>query len=252
MLLRRFTSHVRRQDWFAVCLDLIVVVVGLFIGLQIDTWWEGKKEVRLEGAYLDEIREDFLQNKSQLEEFTVRLEKVIRSMLVLQDQAALPEPSLSVLELNRNLREVFQMAAFMPVDRAFANLTGSGDLRLITSRRLKNALAEYYSSAKETELVQNTHEMQLVQTFEPYAIENLDYSAIAIGRVDDFPLPPPMDEASILKVITTQEFRNILTQKWVISTDLLDQHRGMLERTQEILEMLESLEGIDKPAKDSL
>ena len=250
MLLRRFTSHVREQNWFAVCLDLAVVVLGLFIGLQVDTWWESRKEMRLEGAYLAEIREDFQQNKAQLEGFTARMEGTLESLLVLQEQATLPKVALSVPELNRNFKEVFQMAAFMPVDRAFANLTGSGDLRLISSRSLKNALAEYYSAAREAELVQNTHEMELVEIYEPYAIENLDYSAVAIGRVDDFPLPPPVDEASILKVISTQRFRNILTQKWVISTDLLDQHRGMLRRTNEILKMLDSIEGKGGSARE--
>ena len=37
--------------------------------------------------------------------------------------------------------------------------------------------------------------------------------------------------------------------KWVISSDLLDQHRGMLERTNTILEMLDSLEDSGGPAR---
>ena len=84
--------------------------------------------------------------------------------------------------------------------------------------------------------------MELVQIFEPYIIENLDYSAVAFDRVDDFPLLPPVEEASILDVLTTRQFRNILAQKWVITTDLLDQHRGMLERTNSVLRLLESVD----------
>ncbi len=239
MLLRRFSSHVRAENWFAVFLDLIVVVVGLFIGLQIDTWWEGRKEARFEGAYLLEIREDFELNKLSLEEMTARLEGIIRSMLVLQQQSALASPSLPVAELNENFVSISNMATFFPVKRAYANLTGSGDLKLIQSRPLKNALAEYYSAAKVTVLVQNTHEMELVQVFEPYIVENLDYLAVAISRVDDFPLPPPVEEARILDLLTTRKFRNIVAQKWVITTDLLDQHRGMLERTNNVLRLLE-------------
>ncbi len=242
MLLRRFSSHVRAENWFAVFLDLIVVVVGLFIGLQIDTWWEGRKEARFEGAYLLEIQEDFELNKLTLEELTARLEGIIRSMLVLQQQSALASPSLPVAELNENFGSISRMAAFIPVNRAYANLTGSGDLKLIQSRPLKNALAEYYTAAKVTVLVQNTHEMELVQVFEPYIVENLDYLAVAISRVDDFPLPPPVEEASILDVLTTRKFRNILAQKWVITTDLLNQHRGMLERTNNVLQLLESVD----------
>lgn len=247
MLLRRFMSHIRAENWFAVSLDLIVVVVGLFIGLQIDTWWEGRKDSRLEGEYLVEIREDFQENKLKLEDTIARLEQILRSMLILQDQAALSEPTLPVPDLNQNFQQVFRMVAFVPIDRAFANLTGSGELRLISSRTLKSALAEYYSAARVTELVQQTHEMELVQIYEPYAIENLDYSTVAIGHVDDFPLPPPINDAGILKQISGREFRNVLTQKWVISTDLLAQHRGMLARTEEILEILDSLEGDNEP-----
>ena len=63
-------------------------------------------------------------------------------------------------------------------------------------------------------LVQNTHEMELVQTYEPYIIENLDYSAVAVHRsdVEDFALPGPVEESEFLKVIGTGKSRNVLTQ----------------------------------------
>jgi hypothetical protein len=38
MLLRRITEHVKAQNWFAVAIDFLIVVVGVFIGLQVDTW----------------------------------------------------------------------------------------------------------------------------------------------------------------------------------------------------------------------
>jgi hypothetical protein len=36
MILRRFTEHVKQQNWFPVWLDLVVVVAGIYIGLQAD------------------------------------------------------------------------------------------------------------------------------------------------------------------------------------------------------------------------
>ena len=38
MLLRRITEHVKSQNWFAVWLDFIIVVVGVFFGIQIGNW----------------------------------------------------------------------------------------------------------------------------------------------------------------------------------------------------------------------
>ena len=44
MILRRVTEHVRAQNWFAVLLDLLVVVTGVFLGLQVTQWNEGIRE----------------------------------------------------------------------------------------------------------------------------------------------------------------------------------------------------------------
>jgi len=216
----------------------VAIVVSILLAFWIDTWWEDRMEARLEVVYLIELQEDFEQNKSRLEDEAASFEEIARRMVVLQEQSALDSPSMSVSELNESFSQIINMSTFYPVNRAYANMTGSGDLKLIRSRPLKNALAEYYAAAQITILVQKTHEMELVQIYEPYIIENLDYAAVAIIRADDFPLPPPIEEASILKVLATREFRNILIQKSVITTDLINQFRGMLERTNNILRLL--------------
>jgi hypothetical protein len=38
MLLRSISKHVTSQNWFAVALDLVIVVAGVFIGLQVSNW----------------------------------------------------------------------------------------------------------------------------------------------------------------------------------------------------------------------
>lgn len=38
MRLRSLTKHIREQNWFAVGLDLSIVVVGVFIGIQVANW----------------------------------------------------------------------------------------------------------------------------------------------------------------------------------------------------------------------
>ncbi len=38
MILRRLTEHVKAQNWFAVAIDFVIVVVGVFVGLQVNNW----------------------------------------------------------------------------------------------------------------------------------------------------------------------------------------------------------------------
>jgi len=238
MLLRRISAHMRQENWFAVVLDLLVVVVGLFLGLQIDNWWEGQKEARFEADYIVEINEDFDLNKASLQNSIVDLEQVVSDMIFLLEQSELATPSATVADLNKRLKSIHTMPTFLPVSRSYSNLTGSGDLRLIRNRPLKNALADYYAAAQLTLLVQTTHELELVETFQPYVIEYFDYTAVARTWGESLPLPPPIYEDLILEVLATRQFRNIMVQKWNIASDLLNQHSTMLQRTNEVLEML--------------
>lgn len=45
MILRRFMKHVTDQNWFAVGLDVIVVIVGIFLGLQVQQWYDRQAEI---------------------------------------------------------------------------------------------------------------------------------------------------------------------------------------------------------------
>lgn len=58
MLLRRVTKHIKAQDWFAVFVDFLIVVVGVFVGLQVQDWNDSRKERREELVLLDRLSEE--------------------------------------------------------------------------------------------------------------------------------------------------------------------------------------------------
>jgi hypothetical protein len=43
MILRRLTKHVKEQNWFAVGLDFVIVVLGILIAFQITNWSAARK-----------------------------------------------------------------------------------------------------------------------------------------------------------------------------------------------------------------
>jgi hypothetical protein len=59
MLLRSVITHVREQNWVAVWLDFVIVVVGVFIGIQVSNWNIARVENKLEQGYLVRLHEDF-------------------------------------------------------------------------------------------------------------------------------------------------------------------------------------------------
>jgi hypothetical protein len=58
--LRRFAEHLRQQHWTAAVIELLIVVLGVFIGLQVSNWNEQRRDHALERQYLERLREDFL------------------------------------------------------------------------------------------------------------------------------------------------------------------------------------------------
>lgn len=37
MILRRITEHIKAHNWFAVLIDFLIVVLGVFVGLQVNS-----------------------------------------------------------------------------------------------------------------------------------------------------------------------------------------------------------------------
>ncbi len=55
MILRRFVQHVKEQNWFAVGLDVIVVIVGIFLGMQVTEWNDNRLNEQKGESYLQRI-----------------------------------------------------------------------------------------------------------------------------------------------------------------------------------------------------
>ncbi len=67
MILRRITEHVKTQNWFAVALDFVIVVVGILIAFQITEWNEARADRHREQQYLARITEDLDRNITDIE-----------------------------------------------------------------------------------------------------------------------------------------------------------------------------------------
>ncbi|NQV87424.1 MAG: hypothetical protein HQ492_10150 [Woeseiaceae bacterium] len=60
MLLRRLGEALANQNWFVVIIEVLVVVIGIFIGLQVDDWNATRKDRIDERAFLQQLHTDIL------------------------------------------------------------------------------------------------------------------------------------------------------------------------------------------------
>jgi len=218
--------------------EIVLVVIGILIALQINNWNEERKERIIESDYLREMLEDYETNLNRSDNVVAIIENILPVLTGLLNQSAMKTPTVSVDSLNKAFAEIHNMPTYSSSDRVYNNLIGSGDLKLIRNKELKAQLSYYFETLATLRLVQNTHELELVESFQPYVIDHMDFQAVQIQRVDDYQLPPSVDAHRILEVLKDREFRNIITLKWTIITDLLQQNRKLRDINREIVQLL--------------
>ena len=61
MILRRIAQHMKQQHWTGVFIELVIVVVGVFIGLQVNNWNAARVSNQNERFVLREMRSDLIK-----------------------------------------------------------------------------------------------------------------------------------------------------------------------------------------------
>jgi hypothetical protein len=60
MILRRLGQAITEQNWFVVIVEVLVVVVGIFVGLQVDDWNAARHDKRDEQEILERLHAELL------------------------------------------------------------------------------------------------------------------------------------------------------------------------------------------------
>jgi hypothetical protein len=237
MILRRLTEHVKTQNWFAIGLEFLILVVGVFFGLQVNNWNEERTNSHREAAYLVALQEDFSAIIKELESDIARYEQIANSMTMLLEQSRKASPDVSLVELNLAATQLTAMEGTPIVSDTYANLTGSGDLAIIKSQAIKNAMSAFFGQAEVIKLVGDTHEMQLVSIFQPYIIKNLDYPGMLSDDSGMLAIAA-FEPERILTALPTAEFRNVVSVKWEITIDLRDQLLNAVDKARAVEALL--------------
>jgi len=67
MILRRITEQVKSQNWVAVGIEFVIVVVGVFVGLQAQDWSTARAERSAEQAAIERLIIEYKLNLELLD-----------------------------------------------------------------------------------------------------------------------------------------------------------------------------------------
>jgi len=144
-MLKRIALYIRRHDWFAVAIEVLVVVIGLMLAFQFDRWREARVEREQERTYVDRLISDLQTDVPEIQDAItlqqMRLELVDFLIRVAGDPQAATE--MPVLFMGAVSQAAYTYTPQL-TSHTFENLRSTGDLRLIRNETLKDTLFDYY------------------------------------------------------------------------------------------------------------
>ncbi|MFN3912455.1 hypothetical protein [Hyphomonas sp.] len=169
MLLRRMSEHVKGQNWFAVVLDFLIVVFGVFIGFQLTTWNDNRQ--------LDEA---FAQARTRLiAEHEANITAV--QALIRQNETSLPAVRTALAALNACDPAPEAEAAF---------LKGLNQIRGTQSLKLRDSALRALTHNEGLLARQTEAERNLLGEFE----RTLDRTQVNLDFLEHLPFDSPVED----------------------------------------------------------
>lgn len=143
MVIRRFRKHAADHDWFAVAIDFVIVVVGVFLGIQASNWNQARHDRQQAREYRAMLVSDLSSNISNLEmrhRYYVWVKKEALATL-----AALHGPADRLDE--QFLIDAYQTSQMQPwvlKRTTYDQIVSVGEMGELGSPLLRDRIANYY------------------------------------------------------------------------------------------------------------
>ena len=142
MILRRLTQHVKDQNWTAIGLEFLIVVLGVFLGLQASNWNETRQHSAQEAALKEQLIVDVSLIVDETRAKLIHLEKSFSDVEWLLAAFSQTDVSLTEADFEEH-GHILNLPATAKRSPAYLEAQNSGRLGLIKDAGLRTALVKW-------------------------------------------------------------------------------------------------------------
>lgn len=136
-------NNVSKYLFYAIG-EIVLVVIGILIALQIDNWNDENQKSKTETVYLESLKDEFAYNLSVLEQTMKENSKLIQDIDILTnvfDKHVLD--SISEKQVAFLLNPLGKEVIYYPASGVLTDIVSSGNLKLIKNDTLRQKLASF-------------------------------------------------------------------------------------------------------------
>lgn len=153
----KFFRHIRKsllsegktKKYFKYAIgEIVLVVIGILIALQINNWNENRKNKITEAEYYCRILDDFKLNEKLIDEnYELTNKRIKLTKALIKDLNNIPNDRSIILN---KFASALRHDVSVPSNITFEDISSSGQLKLLTDIKLKNRLLEYSTFLNNT------------------------------------------------------------------------------------------------------
>ena len=212
MILRRFIQHVKEQNWFAVGLDVIVVIVGIFLGMQVTDWNDKRNDRIKEQVFINELKRELLLYDNILETAETRYQ---RSRDAVSDllNAIHSDEVITESEFNRKTILLRHHYRFADATATLQFLISDESYQLISNQELKKAISDISAFISLVDQFENEETLFINEDYMPFIMKHVDLyqSKENASWLKDTPDSKFKTEQELL--LNSRDFSNMLVQR---------------------------------------
>jgi hypothetical protein len=143
MILRRVIAHFRKQEWTAIAIDFVIVVIGVFIGIQVSNWNAARAEQRRADELYDRLVADIRSERRNVAATVAYYEATVayaRTALREYEAPGSVDPEAFVV----GAYQASQYLAPVTNRSTFEDMVATGALGLVRSETVRAKLIGYY------------------------------------------------------------------------------------------------------------
>lgn len=220
----------------SIATEIVIVVVGILIAFALNAWWEGRRNVEKETAYLAQLRTDFQANVKALQaqvEREIRIKDASLEILRLIRRTGRPDPDVVRAHLGR----VFSSTRPRIALGAYQSLISTGDLSLLRDIELRQELSAF-AALVNTDYQERFEDEAYFNLIRDSAGRLQNLRQFSAAQLTELGIEPARDNWDPASLLNDPRFADQIVTRYSVAREMEPYYQTRTQRAEAILRRL--------------
>lgn len=234
--------------------EILLVVIGILIALQVNNWNTERLDRQEEQLLLAQLRSEFISNREQIDDKVALRKKAADASLLILHAISDSGNDFTTSEIDSLIAFIIPVFTFDPQNGIHNQLVEAGKLSVVRNARLREMISNWSGILTDYREAEADYSNLSNNLLRPFLYREANYRSIINERIkngvitqtllsaqyeDNTMVGPSVREISADQLLRSREFENLITSTYSLLTYLNAQSLGLKNHINDIIELTE-------------